>query len=123
MIRSPLKRSAQRRFVVLGLLAAAGTAAGLHFGLNATWPTAAIIAINVATFVLYAYDKAAAGSNAGRVPEVVLHAAALVGGSPAALIAQRTLRHKTVKRPFQITFWTIVAIQAAAAAWYVTRPR
>lgn len=123
MSGSPLKGSAQRRFVVVGLLAAAGAAAGVHFGLNATWPIAAIIAINVATFVLYAYDKAVAGSNAGRVPEAVLHAAALVGGSPAALIAQQLLRHKTAKRPFQIRFWTIVVIQAVAAVWVLTRPR
>jgi len=108
---------------MIGLSAAACSALGLRLGLGVAWPVAALVAINVATFALYAYDKAVAGSSAGRVPEAVLHAAALCGGSPAALIAQQALRHKTAKRPFQITFWTIVVIQGAAAAWYATRLR
>jgi len=46
-----------------------------------------------------------------RVPEAALQLLAALGGSPAALAAQQILRHKTLKRSFQVTFWCIVAGQ------------
>ena len=72
-----------------------------------------VAAVNVVTFVLYGYDKAIAGSSALRVPEVVLHLLALIGGSPAALIAQITFHHKTRKTSFQRVYWAIAILQIA----------
>lgn len=68
---------------------------------------------------MYALDKRAAGRGSARTPEVVLHVLALLGGSPAALIGQQLLRHKTRKVAFQVAFWLIVAVQVAALvlAW------
>ena len=74
--------------------------------------------INLTTFLTYAYDKHAARKHKRRTPERTLHTLALLGGSPAALLAQQTLRHKTVKRSFQLVYWLIVALQAAAIASY-----
>ncbi|MGE0481029.1 MAG: DUF1294 domain-containing protein [Phycisphaerae bacterium] len=94
-------------------------AAGLYFGLGLHPAWALLAALNVATFALYAYDKAAAAAaGRGRVPEFVLHVAALAGGSPGAFAAQRVLRHKTVKRSFQAAFWTIVAVQVVGVVSY-----
>jgi uncharacterized membrane protein YsdA (DUF1294 family) len=84
----------------------------LRFGLSLGWPWALMGAINVVTLGLYFYDKSVAGGPAVRVPEAALHLLAAMGGSPAALAAQQILRHKTAKRPFQITFWCIVTAQA-----------
>jgi uncharacterized membrane protein YsdA (DUF1294 family) len=42
---------------------------------------------------------------------------ALVGGWPGALVAQRVLRHKSRKKPFQVTFWVVVVLNCAALAW------
>ncbi len=82
-----------------------------------SWLWSYLIAINVATFLLYGYDKAIAGGSihqSRRVPERVLHGAELLGGTPAAFAAQRLLRHKTQKSSFQLRFWLIVAVQAVA---------
>lgn len=82
--------------------------------------------INLATVALYGYDKVAAVKSRLRVPENVLHLAALLGGSPAALLSQRMFRHKTSKTSFRIWFWLIVVVQLAAIAaailWW-RRPR
>ena len=82
-----------------------------------------MIAINVATFVLYGYDKAVAGGEQTRVPERVLHLAELLGGTPAAFVGQRVFHHKTQKSSFQVKFWLIVVVQVLAvlAIWWFSR--
>jgi uncharacterized membrane protein YsdA (DUF1294 family) len=75
--------------------------------------------VNVATLILYGYDKAVAGGGQRRVPESWLHGLALLGGTPGAFLAQRLFRHKTVKPAFQRTFWMIVVLQVALlGAWF-----
>ena len=104
--------------MLLGLAVALVTALLLRYGMHAHWMVASLAALNISTFALYAYDKNAARDGWGRVPELLLHLAALCGGSPAAFLAQRWLRHKTVKQPFQLTFRIIVAAQVLAlVAW------
>ncbi len=98
---------------VLGLLAALAVVPALLTGGRAAWWYAA--AVNAVTVLLYAYDKRAAERRRGRTPELILHLLAAAGGSPAALPAQRLLRHKTRKVPFQIVFWVTVAAQLALA--------
>ena len=63
-------------------------------------------------FFFYGFDKARARAGAGRVPESVLHALALAGGSIGAYLGMRVFRHKTVKGPFRAFFWLIVLVQA-----------
>lgn len=70
-----------------------------------------LVAINVATYLIYRYDKQIAGKGRTRVPEMVLLLLAAIGGSPAAFVAMSTLRHKTQKKSFQLKFWAIVAVQ------------
>ena len=85
----------------------------------------ALVGVNVATILLYGYDKAVAGGARLRVPENVLHLLAFLGGSPSALLSQVLFRHKTVKTSFRRTYWLIVVLQLAilgAAAWCRFRP-
>ena len=70
-----------------------------------------LIAINSTTFLLYGYDKFISSGEKLRVPELNLQTLALLGGSPAALIAQKFFRHKTIKGSFQIVYWLIVTLQ------------
>jgi uncharacterized membrane protein YsdA (DUF1294 family) len=103
-------------------VAAAVGAAVVALGWSLGWPPLliALAAVNTATFFLYAYDKAVAGRQRLRVPERVLHALALFGGTIAALVAQRLLRHKVSKYAFQRTFWLLTLGQATAiGAWYL----
>lgn len=62
----------------------------------------------------YAKDKAAARAGAWRVPENSLHALALLGGWPGAVLAQERLRHKTQKTRFLLVFWLTVVLNVAA---------
>jgi uncharacterized membrane protein YsdA (DUF1294 family) len=73
-----------------------------------------LIGVNLTTFVSYGSDKHRAIHNSSRIPEIVLHLLALAGGSPAALGAQITFRHKTRKRTFRIISIAIILIQLMA---------
>jgi uncharacterized membrane protein YsdA (DUF1294 family) len=102
-------------------LCAAG-AVGLWWLLQASntaavWLGCWLVAVNVVTFGYYAYDKVCSQAGVGRVPEVVLHGLAALGGSPAAYLAMQLLRHKTVKGSFRILFWSIVVLQLCVTAY------
>ena len=77
-----------------------------------------LVSINALALVLYGYDKRQALVGRTRIPELVLHTAALCGGSPGALLGQGLFRHKTRKFSFQAVFVTIVLLQIAALCGY-----
>lgn len=79
------------------------------------------LVVSVLTFAMYAYDKSAARRSAQRIPENTLHMLALLGGWPGALFAQQRLRHKSIKRSFQVVFWITLLINVSAFA-YVLSP-
>lgn len=70
-------------------------------------------AASAVTFFAYAFDKSAARQNRWRTQENTLHALALVGGWPGALVAQQFLRHKTSKTSFVAMFWVTVIANVA----------
>ena len=114
--------------LIFGAGAAVVVALGLLVGWQARWPPLLTLlgAVNLATLLLYGYDKAVAGRRGLRVPEVVLHLLAGLGGTLAALLGQRLLRHKISKYAFQRVFIATVVVQAAllgGLTWcWVTRP-
>ena len=79
---------------------------------HAAW--GAYSAMSMATFITYALDKRAATRGEWRVPEATLHGLALACGWPGALLAQRLLRHKSVKPSFRRIYWLTVAVNVAA---------
>jgi uncharacterized membrane protein YsdA (DUF1294 family) len=96
----------------------------LVFHLPATWyhfAAAWLLAANLTTFAYYGYDKARARATRSRVPEVVLHAMVLMGGSVGAYLGMRLFRHKTIKASFRMVFWLIVVLQIGLAAAVVYR--
>ena len=72
---------------------------------------------SAAAFAVYAADKSAARRGAWRTPEITLHALAVAGGWPGALMAQGALRHKNRKPAFQVAFWVTVTVNCAVLAW------
>ena len=68
------------------------------------------------TYRAYASDKSRAQSGQWRIPETRLHFCELIGGWPGAWIAQRRLRHKIAKGPYQFVFWIILILHQIAAA-------
>jgi uncharacterized membrane protein YsdA (DUF1294 family)/cold shock CspA family protein len=78
---------------------------------------------NIVTYMFYAIDKSAAKRGGWRTSESSLHLLALVGGWPAAAIAQQRLRHKTSKAEFRRVFWFTVIANVGAMLWLVSRGR
>ena len=83
----------------------------------------ALAALNLATFLVFGWDKLAATNGRPRVPERTLLTLAALGGSPGALLARPVFRHKTRKQPFSAWLVLIVFVQAAAiiaglAVWW-----
>jgi uncharacterized membrane protein YsdA (DUF1294 family) len=72
-------------------------------------------------FFTYAVDKAAAQGNRWRIKESTLHLLGLVGGWPGALLAQKTLRHKSKKEEFQTVFWATVVFNCCVLGWILTK--
>jgi len=81
-------------------------------------PTA-YAAMSFATFIVYAMDKRAARRGAWRTPESTLHLLELFCGWPGAWLAQKVLRHKSVKTSFRIVFFMAVALNLAGLGFLV----
>ena len=94
--------------VILAALLALPVAVLVRLGLQARWAGGYALVINLLTYWAYASDKRRAQENAWRLSEARLHLLELLGGWPAAFVAQRRLRHKCSKAGFQIVFWLIV---------------
>ncbi|HEY9037920.1 MAG TPA: DUF1294 domain-containing protein [Roseovarius sp.] len=58
------------------------------------------LVVNALTYLAFRRDKRQSESREWRTPEKRLLTLALIGGWPAAKLAQRMLRHKTRKQPF-----------------------
>jgi uncharacterized membrane protein YsdA (DUF1294 family) len=101
-------------FAVLFLAGVGGLAA---LGALPAGVAAAYLAASGAAAVAYWKDKDAAARGAWRTPEKTLHALALIGGWPGALVAQSLFRHKSRKAPFRLAFWATVALNCAALGW------
>ena len=78
------------------------------------WPL-----LNIVTFWFYWRDKYAAQKRTWRTPENTLHALSLMGGWPAARVAQQWMRHKTVKSSFQGTYWVTVVLNVGGLVVYL----
>jgi uncharacterized membrane protein YsdA (DUF1294 family) len=72
-----------------------------------------LMAATLITFALYGYDKTQAKRGGGRVPEIVLHGAALAGGFVGAWAGMYLFRHKTLHTSFKIV------LALAAVLWFV----
>lgn len=76
--------------------------------------------ISLLTFWLYFDDKQRAQSGRWRTPESTLHLCELLGGWPAAYIAQRAFRHKSAKGRYLWVFWLIVILHQVVAADFIS---
>jgi uncharacterized membrane protein YsdA (DUF1294 family) len=72
-----------------------------------------LIAINIAAFLLYCYDKLiSCHEEATRIPNLLLLGLAAVGGSVGALVGIYCVRHKIRDGYFLLRFWLILLAQA-----------
>ena len=71
-----------------------------------------LAAVNAATLLAFRIDKNRALAGGWRIRETDLLSLALIGGTPAALLARPLFRHKTRKEPFTTRLLLIAALQA-----------
>ena len=117
--RSHTPPNRQRWVVPVMLLWAAGVLCAAWLGHLPWWVAGAFVGINVVTFFAYAFDKNAAQTGQWRTPENTLHLYALLGGWPAAWLAQQTLRHKSGKSSFQAVYEATVLLHCVALGGWV----
>jgi len=87
------------------------------------WLMVMYVSAGLITLWLYGWDKYQAARGSWRVPEWNLHFYELIGGWPAGLLAQRLIRHKTLKRSYQAVFWLIGFFHLALVVFlYVETP-
>ena len=70
-------------------------------------------------FAAYALDKRAAVHGGWRIPEVVLHALALVGGVLGAWAGRVVFRHKTQHPAFLVVLVIASVLWGAIAVWAI----
>ncbi|MBL1406124.1 MAG: hypothetical protein COC17_06020 [Hyphomicrobiales bacterium] len=75
--------------------------------------------INLFTYAIFGWDKYRSIKNAWRVSENSLLLLAFMGGSPAMLLGQKFLRHKTYKQPFKTYLLIIVFVQIIAIGFFI----
>lgn len=87
----------------------------LHFVWTTANPIPLILypVMSLLTSILYAEDKYRAKLGKWRISEKMLHICEFAGGWLGGFIAQRKLRHKSIKSSYQIVFWVIVTLHIA----------
>jgi uncharacterized membrane protein YsdA (DUF1294 family) len=76
---------------------------------------------SVITFIVYGFDKAQARASGWRVPEIVLHGLALVGGFPGGWAGRSLFHHKTQKAFFAFVLVVSTLIHVGLCYWLFLR--
>ena len=79
-----------------------------------------LLAINIATFLLYGIDKYKAKKNKWRISEATLLTMAAIGGSIGAWAGMRLWHHKTMHKKFKYGIPIIIILQVALAVYLLT---
>ena len=79
-----------------------------------------LLAVNIATFLLYGIDKYKAKKNQWRISEATLLTMAAIGGSIGAWVGMRIWHHKTMHKKFKYGIPVIIIFQVALAVYLLT---
>ena len=79
-----------------------------------------LLAINIATFLLYGIDKYKAKKGKWRISEATLLTMAAIGGSIGAWAGMRLWHHKTMHKKFEYGIPLISIMQIALVAYLHT---
>lgn len=78
-----------------------------------------LLSVNLVLIAVMAKDKFSAIINFGRTPEGTLLWLAAAGGYPGLFAARFLFNHKTSKAEFIKPMWILLALQIAAALYYL----
>ena len=79
-----------------------------------------LLAIDIATFLLYGIDKYKAKKNKWRISEATLLTMAAIGGSIGAWAGMRLWHHKTMHKKFKYGIPVIIILQVALMVYLHT---
>jgi uncharacterized membrane protein YsdA (DUF1294 family) len=79
-----------------------------------------IVALGLATFVMYGIDKQQARRSGLRVPENLLHLLALAGGAIGGWLGMLVFRHK-IRHPIFYVVLALGTLVDAALVWFAVR--
>ena len=79
-----------------------------------------LLAVNLATFLLYGIDKYKAKKNRWRIPEATLLTVAAIGGSIGAWAGMRVWHHKTMHKKLKYGIPIIIIMQIAVLVYLHT---
>ena len=79
-----------------------------------------LLAVNIATFLLYGIDKYKAKKSKWRISEATLLTMATIGGSIGAWAGMRLWHHKTMHKKFKYGIPIIIILQVALAVYLHT---
>ena len=82
-----------------------------------------LLAVNIASIIVCAFDKYCAVKDLRRVPEKTLFLLSAIGGSVCMLATMKIIRHKTLHKRFMIGIPIIMVLQIVmtVAVIYLTR--
>ena len=79
-----------------------------------------LLAVNIATFLLYGIDKYKAKKSKWRISEATLLTMAAIGGSIGAWAGMRLWHHKTMHKKFKYGIPLIITLQIAMVVYLRT---
>ena len=79
-----------------------------------------LLAVNIATFLLYGIDKYKAKKSKWRISEATLLTMAAIGGSIGAWAGMRLWHHKTMHKKFKYCIPVIIIMQIALVTYLHT---
>ena len=79
-----------------------------------------LLAVNIATFLLYGIDKYKAKKSKWRISEATLLTMAAIGGSIGAWAGMRLWHHKTMHKKFKYGIPVIIMMQIALVTYLHT---
>ena len=79
-----------------------------------------LLAVNIATFLLYGVDKYKAKKSKWRISEATLLTMAAIGGSIGAWAGMRLWHHKTMHKKFKYGIPVIIIMQIALVTYLHT---
>ncbi len=97
-----MRRSPKLTYTLIAIVLSLALFLALVLWLRVPAYIAWVIAASIVLFALYGYDKAQAKAGGGRVPEIVLHGLALLGGFIGGWAGMYTFRHKTQHPIFKV---------------------
>ena len=78
-----------------------------------------LIVINFTTMIVWTWDKIRAMRKEGRVPEILLITAVIIGGSAGGLLGMILIRHKIRKVRFQVICIVSFILHGLIVGWLI----